>query len=132
MNQITGSCNCGETRYTVAGEAKNVVNCHCGFCRKMNGAAFSTYVVVADTDFTLQSGKIGIFQVSDNASKSVCLHCGTPMFNENPKYTGLKILHLGSIDKPADFAPQLNIYCESQVDWLDGVSQLTSMDQGIS
>ena len=131
MKKMTGSCNCGDIRYEVSGDAKNIVNCHCGLCRKMNGAAFSTYVVVLESDFTLLGGELRTCSVSDNATKSVCRHCATPILNENPKYKGLTILYLGSLDEPEALVPQVNIYCESQVSWLEEVTQLTSLDQGI-
>lgn len=131
MSRMTGSCNCGETRYEVRGGAKNVVNCHCGLCRKMNGAAFSTYAVVLESDFALLRGELKTYPVSGNATKSICSNCGTPIFNKNPKYEGLTILHLGSVDQPQHLAPQANLYCESQVGWLEEVAQLTSFDKGI-
>jgi hypothetical protein len=46
MASIEGQCNCGAVRYTTNGEVQIIVNCHCNMCRSINGAAFSTYVVV--------------------------------------------------------------------------------------
>jgi hypothetical protein len=132
MKKLTGSCNCGAVRYEVDGESKNVVNCHCGLCRKMNGAAFSTYVVVLESDFRLLGGELRSWEVSENSTKFFCAKCGTPIFNANPKFEGLRILHLGSLDDSLNVAPQVNIYCESQVGWLDGIKELLSLDQGIA
>jgi hypothetical protein len=97
----------------------------------MNGAAFSTYVVVSESDFTLLGGELKTCHVSDSATKSICTNCGTPIYNENPKYMGLTILHLGSLDESEELVPQVNIYCESQVGWFGEIAQLTRFDQGI-
>jgi len=59
------------------------------------------------------------------------MHCGTPIYNENPRYRGLTILHLGSLDESDKLVPQVNIFCESQLGWLEEIARLTSLDQGI-
>lgn len=130
MTKLTGSCHCGTTRYEVAGDVRNVVNCHCNMCRKMNGSAFSTYVIVADDDFKLKGGDLRTQKVSEQAEKSFCGQCGTPIFNSHPKFAGLKILHLGSLDDLLNLAPAVNIYCESRLDWLDRLLDIKSFQQG--
>ncbi len=129
---MKGACNCGDIRYEVAGEPKNVVNCHCGLCRRMNGAAFSTYVVVLEKELRLVQGHPASCQVTSNATKSFCSRCGTPIYNQNPKYEGLCMLYLGSLDEATELAPQINIYCESEVDWVGEVKQRKNLGQGIA
>ena len=127
---MEGSCNCKSVTYASSGDVKAIVNCHCNLCRKMNGSAFSTYVVVPDESFELISGEVKTVKVSEHASRSHCIECGTPIFNENPKLAGLKILYLGSVDTPGDLKPTLNIFCESQVDWINDIQGLMSLPQG--
>ena len=131
MPELTGGCNCGAIKFEVVGDVKSVVNCHCNLCRKMNGSAFSTYVAVTDDDFKLVSGDLLAHNVSEHAEKSFCGKCGTPIFNSNPKYAGLKILHFGSLDDSSNLEPKVNIYCESRLDWLDKLADITSMEQGL-
>lgn len=131
MTKLTGSCHCGTTRYEVVGDVISVVNCHCNMCRKMNGSAFSTYVAVSDDDFKLLSGDLKTHKVSERAEKSFCGMCGTPIFNSNPKYAGLKILHLGSLDDSSNLEPGVNIYCESRLDWLGKLPEIASLEQGL-
>lgn len=128
---MEGSCNCQDVRYIASDEIKAIVNCHCNLCRKMNGGAFSTYVVVPEDGFELLSGTLNKAQVSENASKSFCTTCGTPIFNENPKLAGLKILYLGSIDSTLKLEPAINIYCESQLDWVTEITDLPNFEQGV-
>lgn len=97
----------------------------------MNGSAFSTYVVVCDDDFKLLSGELKTHKVTDHAQKYFCGACGTPIFNSNPKYAGLNILHLGSLDDSSKLIPTVNIYCESRLDWLGELPEITSLEQGL-
>jgi hypothetical protein len=131
MSKLTGSCNCGAIKYKVVGDVKSIVNCHCNLCRKMNGSAFSTYVAVTDDDFKLLSGDLLTHKVSEHAEKSFCGKCGTPILNSNPRYAGLKILHLGSLDDSLNLEPKVNIYCESRLGWLNNLPDITSLEQGL-
>lgn len=126
----SGSCRCRAVSFTLRGEVKAVINCHCSICRKINGSAFSTYVIVAEDDIVLNKGAadIGAYAVSNNATKYFCRNCGTPLYNRNPvKYSGVKILHLGALSK--QYTPQINIYCDTKLSWLDDISVIKSFDQ---
>ena len=131
MPDLTGGCNCGAVRYRVTGTTRSVVNCPCNLCRKMNGSAFSSYVAVADDDFEFLNGDLRTHRCSEHARKSFCGECGTPIFNSNPKYAGLKILHLGSLDGPLNKEPQVNIYCDSRLPWLDRLQEIANLNQGL-
>ncbi len=133
MNKISGSCNCGAVTYEISDNIKRVVNCHCGMCRKMNGSSFSTYAVVPDTSFRLISGDANLSShtVSENATKNFCNICGTPIYNLNPKYQFLKILHLGSLDNAHQYRPDVNIFCDTKLDWLDDIGAITSFEQAM-
>ena len=128
---LSGSCNCQAVKFRVAGDIKRIVNCHCNLCRKMNGAAFSTYVAVLKADFKLITGELSFFDVTENARKHFCGKCGTPIFNSNPKYAGLNILHLGSLDSLDSLKPEVNIYDESKVGWLDSLPDLLTFEKSM-
>ena len=98
----------------------------------MNGAAFSTYAAVLDDQFEMLQGEVNQHQVTELATKYFCPGCGTPIFNTNPKYAGLKIIHFGSIDNPEDLIPAVNIYCSSKLDWVDQILGMPSKPEGLS
>jgi hypothetical protein len=97
----------------------------------MNGSAFSTYVAVADDGFTMLCGsnELKLYQISTNSQKCFCINCGTPVYNINPKYNGLKILYLGTIPDLKDLVPKANIYCESKLGWIDNLNSIESFPQ---
>ncbi len=129
---MEGHCLCKQVHFSVSDDIVTVVNCHCNLCRKMNGSAFSTYVVVQEPQFHLLSGEVKSVQVSENASKQYCQHCGTPVYNKNPKLPGLTIVYLGAIDCGVNLTPVMNIYCESQLNWVTEIATLTHFEQGVS
>lgn len=132
MNLLNGSCKCSLVKFQVdLDKIKAIVNCHCNQCRGMNGSAFSTYAAVSDDGLTMSCGNdhLKSYQVSTDAQKCFCANCGTPVYNLNPKYRGMKILYLGTIPDLKAFAPKANIYCESKLDWVDRINSIESFLQ---
>jgi hypothetical protein len=131
--EISGSCFCNAVQFKVSGAPKSVVNCHCNFCRKHSGAAFSTYVAVPEEALEITAGAdfLATFQFAEDAHKHFCKQCGSPIFNKNARYPGLGIIYLGAIAEPARFVPTANIYCESQLAWVPAIAELRAFPQGI-
>ena len=129
--QLKGSCLCGAVGYRAATPVRRIVNCHCGLCRKMNGSAFSSYAVIPFEALEI-SGEayVAKYAVTERAKKHYCSRCGTPLFNLNSKYPGACMLYLGAVDGAEQYAPSLNVYCESMLSWLDGVVSLEGFPAG--
>jgi hypothetical protein len=129
---ILGKCNCGGINFTINKEKIiTVLNCHCNFCRSMNGSAFSSYVVVNESDFNLLHGQelIHSHLVSENATKSFCNRCGSPIYNSNPKYYGLTIIYLGILENCPQIKIDVNIFCESELTWVKDITKITSFKE---
>lgn len=129
---MKGSCNCGKVRFTTSEHFVTILNCHCKLCRKMSGCAFSTYVIFRSDNFILEDGYLKSIKISENASKRVCATCTTPIYNENPKYEGFKIVYLGAMDNAEHLSPLVDTYCESQLEWLTTMDNIKKMEQGFS
>jgi hypothetical protein len=132
--EITGSCSCNAVQFKVNGAPNAVVNCHCKFCRKHSGAAFSTYVVAQEAALEITSGLdvISAFQFKEDSLKHFCKQCGSPIFNKNARYPGMYMIYLGGISEAANIVPTANIYCESQLAWVPAIAEIRNFAQGIA
>lgn len=132
MNLHSGSCLCGEVNYKLNSDIIRVVNCHCNFCRSHSGAAFSTYAALpfSSLEFTKGQEKLSAFQVRE-AKKHFCSVCGTPIFNLNNKYPGACMIYLGTLKKSQEITPMVNVWCESKLGWVDTLSSIQSLAQGV-
>ena len=130
--EISGSCFCKAVQFKVSGTPKAVVNCHCDFCRKHSGAAFSTYAVVPEAALAITAGhdSISAFQFKENAYKFFCKQCGSPIFNKNERYPGVRMIYLGAISASSNMVPTANIYCENQLAWVPAVAEIRNFAQG--
>jgi hypothetical protein len=119
MASVTGRCKCAAVSLE-AKSASQVVNCHCGLCRSINGSAFSTYAVVSFGDLKVAGSQaVASHQVTERARKHFCSICGTPLYNTNTKYAGVAMLHVGILDEHATQIPVINVYCGDKLIWVD-------------
>lgn len=132
MNLHNGSCFCGVVNYKLNSAIMKVVNCHCDFCRSHSGAAFSSYAALpfASLEFTKGKESLSAFQIVDG-EKHFCRECGTPIFNINNKYPGACMVYLGTIENARDITPMVNVWCESKLGWVDSLSSIHSLAQGV-
>lgn len=132
MSKHSGSCHCGEVTYSLCSEIVNVVNCHCNFCRSLNGSAFSTYAALPYRSLKITRGRerLGCYQKKEG-KKYFCSLCGTPIFNVNSRYPGACMIYFGTLDEAQDIRPMINVWCESKLEWVDRVSSIRSVDRGV-
>jgi len=116
--ESSGSCRCGHLRYRFEGPFGPVANCHCAFCRRVHGAAFTTVAFVDPDRFTWLSPvqNASIYTTPQGAVRHFCGQCASPIFNYSP------ILKLGavltnSLDSPQP-APWVHVNVESKLPWL--------------
>lgn len=122
MNTGKGSCHCGSVQWEFSLPIKTVVKCHCGNCRKLQGADYSTWVVVPAKQHSITQGKENItkYQANERSSKNFCSNCGTAVFLVNGKhFYGDVILALGTIDNYSkNLAPQIQVYTSNKAEWV--------------
>ncbi len=129
MSRLTGRCHCGAVRYTVAGEVKRIVNCHCNMCRSMNGTAFSSYVIVNRGELVIEQGQelLKQYAVTATGLKHYCADCRSPLFNTNiAKYGEHAMLYLGTLTDSGKLPEPINIFHENRLAWTDSVGRLIS------
>ncbi len=132
--QFSGGCHCGKVAFSIDGRVLNVVNCHCSICRRANGGAFSSYLVVKDEAFEIVRGAelLTRYAMSEQGEKNFCRICGSPVFNRNKRYPGVTIVHLGCLDSAEKLSPTVNIFCESMLPWVAFSGESLCYEKGIT
>ncbi|MEJ1996546.1 MAG: GFA family protein [Maritimibacter sp.] len=92
---LTGSCLCGDIRYTVTAAPEGAAACHCSQCRKQSGHYWAAaWVPLSGNEIT---GTPAWYQASDTARRGFCPRCGSSLFWQ--KLGGEVIdFSLGSVD----------------------------------
>jgi hypothetical protein len=114
--ELSGGCNCGQVRYTVIGEPIRVGICHCEFCRKDSGSAFSFFGIWPRANVTV-SGELGRWQ-SRAGGERFCQNCGSSLFSWDDDSDQIEI-KLGTLDSPPSaLAPAYELWTVRREPWL--------------
>jgi len=122
VHSVNGSCHCGAIQWEFVLPTTAVLKCHCGNCRKLQGADYSTWAVVPSSQHKITKGVEAIteYQANERSSKSFCSRCGSPVFHINGKhFPDNVVLALGSLNNYSnDLAPQVQVYTSDKADWV--------------
>jgi hypothetical protein len=113
--------------------SKWIAHCHCTMCRRAAGAAFVTWVGVADWNFRIMRGADHLvwYRSSVDARRGFCNQCGSSVFFKSQRWPGETHVAYANFTQPLDKAPQAHAYWETHVDWVklaDVLPRKTSTD----
>jgi hypothetical protein len=121
-----GSCLCGSVKYSVDDDLKFVVNCHCRFCSKAHGAAFTTLLIMPFNKFEVVEGQalLASFEVKTlNSSRVFCSRCGTRLYNHSLSKGTISLI-VATLDTVAELRPLANINVSSKRSWYQITDEL--------
>lgn len=120
MSEVTrGRCLCGNLRFELRGRRLWVAHCHCDSCRRNTGSAVATFVGYRKEQLTYTRGERKFYRSSPGVQRGFCADCGTPMTYEADRYPDEVHLHIGTIDNPEAFEPQLHVFFAERIGWMD-------------
>lgn len=115
---LTGGCYCGHLRYQLAAPLGPVVNCHCSFCRRIHGAAFTTVALVPASAIAWQasSGHPATFKTPLGNVRHFCGTCASPIWNLSPAVQVGAIV-VGNLAAELQPPPWAHVNTESKAPW---------------
>lgn len=80
---LIGGCRCGALQYSVSHAFGPVVCCHCSFCRRVHGAAFTTvaFVPLESVSWLQGEDEASVYQTPHGNRRHFCGTCASPLFN---------------------------------------------------
>lgn len=116
---MTGGCQCGKVRYSVAIDSDEAYWCHCRMCQKATGGIAAAFVQVKPEALTWLS-EPDWYDSSPIARRPFCAACGTPLGFHFADGKGEPDITVGSFDDPSRFRPVAHAGAESLHEaWLD-------------
>lgn len=79
---VKGACECGQVKFTLEGDLRPVVYCHCTQCRKLSGHHWAATSVPLDKITFQEDAGLKWFASSDWARRGFCGNCGAMLFYE--------------------------------------------------
>ncbi len=128
----TGGCFCGAVQYQVKGPLRDVINCHCNQCTRLNGN-YGSHSKALKIDITITKDEgLSWFQISDIARRGFCGKCGSGLFWEQYHQDATGII-AGSLDCPTDLKTIGHIFVSDKSDFYeinDDIQQFQASSNG--
>ena len=127
-----GQCLCGAFRFTLAAPLDNVRLCHCDFCRRGNGSAYSANCRVPIERFSVvhDEGALRHFENTPGAKRYFCGTCGSPVFarvDKDPEHIRIR---LGTLDRETSAGIVAHVWVGSKARWEHIADDLPQFSQG--
>ncbi|PRP85750.1 hypothetical protein PROFUN_06344 [Planoprotostelium fungivorum] len=122
----TGSCLCGDYKFSFPAEPVAYVSCHCIPCRKASGGMNSlNWIVPADSIKVTSSSGTRSWSRKGDSGKNLtyvsCETCGTVVHVDAEAMGPNRILKIGTFDDQSFLekigAPKLQIYMKNCASW---------------
>ncbi|MDM3871904.1 GFA family protein [Porticoccus sp. W117] len=116
MKTLTGSCMCGDVRYEVTGECREVVACHCVECRKSSGHYTAATATRPENLKLLGDDGLKWYRSSPKAQRGFCQNCGSTLFWKPDSGDRISIF-AGSLDGQTGLQMTSHIYSQEKGDY---------------
>ena len=123
-HHATGGCHCGAVRFSIDAPASDTHHCHCGICRKLQGAVFVTLSTFPSDAFRIDKGKdnLSVFDSSEGVHRKFCKTCGSHIVITIDSMPEIVMMQTANIDgevDPGNVADVYHGYVDSKVPWYD-------------
>lgn len=116
---IKGHCNCGDIKFQINSEVKDVYVCHCSICRRSTGSQGIAVIVVKNKDFEWVSGQEKLKtwrKPGHDWETSFCPQCGSTLPGDNDSER--KYIPCGSLSEGAEqLKVAHHIFVDSKANW---------------
>ena len=115
---ISAACYCGAVKVCSAAERQSIVHCHCGECRRLSGAAFTTWVSVPRQAVSISGeASLSSFQVTPNVTRHFCKVCGSHVYSTDLRLPKIAGLPAGVIEGGLLALPQAHYFVGHKAKW---------------
>lgn len=100
-----GRCLCGALIFEVAGQPRDVINCHCRFCQRATGSAYLVETLFEKPDFRQVAGSPRVYRHRSAGSGKLidmqfCGTCGTRTHMTFERFPDIVGVFSGTFDEP--------------------------------
>lgn len=117
----SGGCACGDVRFDIAGTPVFQNHCQCRDCQQCSGTGHSSYMTFRGRGTLRITGSVSLWQLtadSGNAkTHAFCPRCGSPLYLTFAGMPDLLAIHVGALDDPSIFTPNVLTWASSGQAW---------------
>lgn len=112
-----GQCMCGAVDFTVEGELRPVVNCHCHRCRRWSGHYWAATAAAPNSLSIADDSTVRWFSPADGVEYGFCGTCGSSLFWRLSERPELVSFSAGCLDLPTGLTTSHEIWMAEHADY---------------
>ncbi len=121
-------CLCGDHVWRVDEPLQLLHHCHCSYCRKHQGSAYTTIGAVSREGFSwISQGEAIDYASSPDLRRRSCARCGSPIPGE-PNASGETFVVAGPLEGDPGSRPGAHIFAASKAPWFPLEDGLPAFD----
>ena len=117
-DEITGGCLCGCVRYRARPPFRQIIACHCRFCRKHTGHHMAAAAALRKNFELLSDDSLTWFSSASGSRRGFCNVCGSTLFIEKLGSDRVAFA-AGSINGPTNLELTTHIFVDQKGDYYD-------------
>ena len=130
-----GGCVCGALRYRVRGEPVLALACHCTFCQRRLGSAFSLEAFFHESSVEITQGEPKTYEHYSDESRrwlrmQFCPHCGTTVAHTLELRPGMIAIAVGTLDDSSWIVIGRHVWVRSKRPWLPIPAEVAVFPKG--
>lgn len=111
-------CYCGAVEVGFDLPPRGTIHCHCGQCRRLSGAAFTTWVSMpAPAVLRVGADAIGTFSPTIDTVRHFCRVCGSHLYTTDGRYAGIVGVPAGAVIGPMELVPTGHYFVDDKASW---------------
>ena len=111
-------CYCAAVTIKTDAAPSSVVNCHCGQCRRLSGAAFTTWASFPRTAITTTGDEpLSSFHVTPNVTRHFCRVCGSHVFTADARLPKILGVPAGALEGGPIGSPSAHYFVDHKASW---------------
>jgi len=127
--RLSGGCECGAVRYSVADAFLYAANCHCSNCRAATGSAFKPFAGIERDQLEVIEGQDRLLVWGDeNDNHTRCAICGSLLYSVVRDGAYVHVA-LGSLADTPGIRPTEHIFVGSKAAWFDITDDLPQSEE---
>lgn len=122
-----GKCSCGAVEYELRRPPMFVHCCHCSWCQRESGSAFTVNALVETSNLRVSSGAITEVKIPSNSGKGQiiirCAKCLVALWSHyGAADRKVAFVRVGTLCNANRFSPDIHIFTSTKLKWvnLDG------------
>ena len=117
---LSGSCLCGQVKYSCTEPPVFTLYCHCTQCRKAHAAPYCAEAAMPADSIKVEGKLKEIATPIEDGTRYhrfFCPECGSHILGQSENFPERTMLKIATLDDPESVKPEAHVFTASEISW---------------